>query len=104
MPGHWEGDLLCGSANSYMVTLVERQTRYVMLAKIPSRDTHTVIKALNKQAKQLPEELYKSLTWDSPPLGGCCRGTLRSRCVGISECSASYADFRAATRGSCMRV
>ena len=39
MPGHWEGDLLCGSANSYIVTLVERHTRYVMLAKIPSRDT-----------------------------------------------------------------
>jgi IS30 family transposase len=64
VPGHWEGDLLCGSANSYMVTLVERQTRYVMLAKIPSRHTHTVVKALIKQAKQLPEELYKSLTWD----------------------------------------
>lgn len=64
MPGHWEGDLLCGSANSYMVTLVERQTRYLMLAKIPSRDTQTVVKALIKQAKQLPDELYKSLTWD----------------------------------------
>jgi IS30 family transposase len=64
VPGHWEGDLLCGSANSYMVTLVERQTRYLLLAKIPSRDTHTVVKALIKQAKQLPEELYKSLTWD----------------------------------------
>ena len=64
VPGHWEGDLLCGSANSYIVTLVERQTRYVMLAKIPSRDTETVVKALIKQAKKLPEELYKSLTWD----------------------------------------
>ena len=60
VPGHWEGDLLCGSANSYMVTLVERQTRYVMLAKIPSRHTQTVVKALIKQARQLPEELYKS--------------------------------------------
>jgi IS30 family transposase len=64
VPGHWEGDLLCGSANSYMVTLVERQTRYVMLAKIPSRHTQTVVTALIKQAKQLPDELYKSLTWD----------------------------------------
>ena len=64
VPGHWEGDLLCGSANSYMVTLVERQTRYLMIAKIPSRDTHTVVKALIRQAKQLPQELYKSLTWD----------------------------------------
>jgi len=64
VPGHWEGDLLCGSANSYLVTLVERQTRYVVLAKIPSRHTQTVVKALIKQARQLPEELYKSLTWD----------------------------------------
>ena len=50
-----------------MVTLVERQTRYVMLAKIPTPDTHTVVKALIKQANQLPEELYKSLTWDRGP-------------------------------------
>jgi IS30 family transposase len=64
VPGHWEGDLLCGSANSYIVTLVERHTRYVMLAKIPSRDTQTVVSALIKQAKKLPDELYKSLTWD----------------------------------------
>ena len=64
VPGHWEGDLLCGSANSYLVTLLERQTRYVMLAKIPSRDTQTVITALIKQARHLPGELYKSLTWD----------------------------------------
>ena len=63
-PGHWEGDLLSGSANSYIVTLVERHTRYVMLAKIPSRDTQTVVSALIKQAKKLPDELYKSLTWD----------------------------------------
>ena len=46
------------------VTLVERHTRYVMLAKIPSRDTQTVVSALIKQAKKLPDELYKSLTWD----------------------------------------
>jgi IS30 family transposase len=64
VPGHWEGDLLGGSANSYLVTLVERQTRYLMLAKIANRDTHSVVTALIKQAKQLPEELYRSLTWD----------------------------------------
>ena len=63
VPGHWEGDLLSGSGNSYIVTLVERHTRYVMLAKIPSRDTQTVVSALIKQAKKLPDELYKSLTW-----------------------------------------
>ena len=64
VPGHWEGDLICGSNNTYIATLVERHTRYVMLARVPSRDTETVIKALIKQAKKLPRELYKSLTWD----------------------------------------
>ena len=64
VPGHWEGDLLCGSGNSQIATLVERQTRYVMLVKIPSKDTETVINALIKHAHKLPNEPYKSLTWD----------------------------------------
>jgi IS30 family transposase len=64
VPGHWEGDLLCGSANSYLVTLVERQTRYLMIAKIANRDTRSVVNALIKQAQHLPEQLYRSLTWD----------------------------------------
>ena len=64
VPGHWEGDLLSGSNNSYIATLVERHTRYVMLAKVANKDTQTVISALIKQAKVLPSELYKSLTWD----------------------------------------
>ena len=64
LPGHWEGDLLSGSKNSYIATLVERHTRYVILMKIANKDTQTVISALIKQAKTLPNELYKSLTWD----------------------------------------
>ena len=64
VPGHWEGDLLCGSANSYIVTLVERHTRYVLLAKVANRDSRSVITALINQAHRLPEELLKSLTWD----------------------------------------
>src|SRR6201988_3986997 len=64
VPGHWEGDLLSGPNNSYIATLVERHTRYVMLAKVASKDTQTVVGALIKQAKKLPDELYKSLTWD----------------------------------------
>jgi IS30 family transposase len=64
VPGHWEGDLLSGSKNSYIATLVERQTRYVMLAKVSNKDTQTVVSALIKQSKALPNELYKSLTWD----------------------------------------
>ena len=64
VPGHWEGDLIAGSNNSFIATLVERHTRYLMLAKVDSKDTDTVISALIKQAKKLPTELYKSLTWD----------------------------------------
>jgi IS30 family transposase len=64
VPGHWEGDLLCGSNNSQIATLVERQTRLLMLVRVPSKDTKTVVDALIKQAHKLPRELYKSLTWD----------------------------------------
>ena len=64
VPGHWEGDLLFGSNNSQIATLVERQTRYVLLARVKSKDTETVVNALIKQAHKLPRELYKSLTWD----------------------------------------
>ena len=64
VPGHWEGDLLFGSKNSQVATLVERKTRYVMLIKVDSKDTETVINALIKHAHKLPQELYKTLTWD----------------------------------------
>jgi len=64
VPGHWEGDLLSGPKNSYIATLVERHTRYVMLVKLPDKSTQTVVSALIRQAKTLPRELYKSLTWD----------------------------------------
>jgi IS30 family transposase len=64
IPGHWEGDLVFGSANSQIATLVERQTRFVMLVKIDGKDTETVINALIRHAGKLPDELYKSLTWD----------------------------------------
>ena len=64
VPGHWEGDLLFGSKNSQIATLVERNTRYAMLVKVTGKDTETVINALIKNARKLPEELYKSLTWD----------------------------------------
>jgi IS30 family transposase len=64
VPGHWEGDLIAGSKNTHIATLVERHSRYVTLAKIDNRRTETVIKALIKQSRKLPAELYKSLTWD----------------------------------------
>jgi IS30 family transposase len=64
VPGHWEGDLLFGSNNSQIATLVERHSRYCMLVRVNSKDTKTVINALIKHAHKLPRELYKSLTWD----------------------------------------
>lgn len=64
VPGHWEGDLLCGTKESQIATLVERQSRYLILVKVPSKDTKTVVDALITQARKLPRELYKSLTWD----------------------------------------
>ena len=77
VPGHWEGDLLCGSHNSQIVTLVERQTRYVMLIKVAAKNTETVVNALIDNAHRLPQELYKSLTWDrGSELAGHKRFTL----------------------------
>lgn len=64
VPGHWEGDLLCGTKESQIATLVERQSRYLILVKVPRKDTKTVVNALITQARKLPRELYKSLTWD----------------------------------------
>jgi len=64
IPGHWEGDLIVGSNHSYIVTLVERHSRFVMLAKVENKDTQSVITALIKQARKLPKDLYRSLTWD----------------------------------------
>jgi transposase, IS30 family len=64
VPGHWEGDLLSGANNTHIATLVERHTRFVMLLKIPSKDTATVVAALAKQVRKLPQELRRSLTWD----------------------------------------
>ena len=64
IPGHWEGDLIAGSANTHIATLVERQSRFTMLVKLDGKDTKTVVSALIKQIKRLPAELRRSLTWD----------------------------------------
>ena len=64
VPGHWEGDLIGGSKNSYVATLVERHSRYVMLIKVANKDTEGVVTALIKHSQKLPGELYRSLTWD----------------------------------------
>src|ERR1700750_1173770 len=64
VPGHWEGDLLTGANDTHIATLVERNTRFTMLAKIPRKDSTTVVAALAKHISKLPEELRRSLTWD----------------------------------------
>lgn len=64
IPGHWEGDLIAGSNNTHIATLVERQSRFTMLVKLDGKDTQTVVSALIKHVKRLPIELRKSLTWD----------------------------------------
>ena len=64
VPGHWEGDLLSGSKNSHMVTLVERHSRFAILIKVPSKDTAVVMAALSRHIRKLPAALRRSLTWD----------------------------------------
>jgi IS30 family transposase len=64
VPGHWEGELITGSNNSHIATLVERHSRFVMLVKVKGKDTSSVVSALSRQVKTLPTALRKSLTWD----------------------------------------
>jgi IS30 family transposase len=64
IPGHWEGDLLAGTKNSHIATLVERHSRFTMLVKVPSKDTATVVAALSRHVRKLPASLRRSLTWD----------------------------------------
>src|SRR6202789_817898 len=64
IPGHWEGDLISGSKNSHMVTLVERHSRFTALVKVPSKDTAVVVAALTRHVRKLPTALRRSLTWD----------------------------------------
>jgi IS30 family transposase len=64
IPGHWEGDLLAGGKNSYIATLVERHSRFLMLVKVPSKETEAVVAALSEHVRKLPATLRRSLTWD----------------------------------------
>ncbi|KVG30416.1 transposase [Burkholderia diffusa] len=64
IPGHWEGDLLSGSNNTHIATLVERHSRFAILVKVKGKDTDSVVSALSKQVRKLPVELRRSITWD----------------------------------------
>lgn len=64
VPGHWEGDLISGSKNSHIATLVERQSRFTMLVRVSGKDTRSVVSALCREISRLPRELKQSLTWD----------------------------------------
>ncbi len=64
VPGHWEGDLIAGDQTTFIATLVERHSRYVMLARLKNKETNTVVKALVKRMSLLPPTLQRTLTWD----------------------------------------
>ena len=64
VPGHWEGDLLVGSRNSYIATLVERRSRYVCLVRVTGKETQMVVRALTRRVQRLPTGLMATLTWD----------------------------------------
>ena len=67
VPGHWEGDLLAGSRNTHIATLVERSSRFVMLVRVKGKDTESVVEALGEQIRRLPRTMMASLTWDRGP-------------------------------------
>jgi IS30 family transposase len=64
VPGHWEGDLLAGSRNTHVATLVERSSRFVMLVRVEGKDTESVVRALGEQIRRLPKTMMATLTWD----------------------------------------
>jgi IS30 family transposase len=67
VPGHWEGDLISGSRNTHIATLVERSSRFVMLVRLSGKDTESVVAALGEQIRWLPRTMIETLTWDRGP-------------------------------------
>ena len=98
VPGHWEGDLLTGASDTHIATLVERHSRFTMLVKLPRKDTTTVVAALAKHIRKLPEQLRRSLTWDQgKEMSGHKRFTVPPTCRFISVIRAVHGSA-AATR------
>jgi IS30 family transposase len=71
VPGHWEGDLLLRSGQTRIATLVERKSRFVILAKVPNGETSTVVSAVTRRVRKLPKQLRRSLMWDRGPKMTC---------------------------------
>ena len=67
VPGHWEGDLISGSRNTHVATLVERSSRFVMLVRVGGKDTESVVAAIGEQVRRLPRTVVATLTWDRGP-------------------------------------
>ena len=97
VPGHWEGDLLVGSRNSYIATLVERRSRYVCLVRVTGKETQTVVRALTRRVQRLPTGLMATLTWDR---GWNSRPIARSRLRRVCRCTSATR----AVRGSAART
>lgn len=62
--GHWEGDLVTGSGNTHIATLVDRKTRYTLILKLAGKDSNSVNNALQEAFTRLPVSMKKTLTWD----------------------------------------
>lgn len=62
--GHWEGDLVTGSRNTHIATLVDRKSRFTIILKLAGKDATTVNDALISTFRKMPQEYRKSLTWD----------------------------------------
>lgn len=62
--GHWEGDLVSGTNNSHIATLVDRKSRYTIILKLSGKDAGSVNQAITEKFKTLPRKLRQSLTWD----------------------------------------
>jgi IS30 family transposase len=62
--GHWEGDLVSGSNNTHIATLVDRKSRFTIILKLAGKDAESVYAALLSTFKKMPVEYRKSLTWD----------------------------------------
>src|SRR3712207_2021273 len=92
VPGRWEGDLLAGSRNTHVATLVERSSRFVMLVRVGSKDTESVVAALGEQVRRVPKTMMTTLTWERGPEMAAHKDRKSTR-LNSSHANISYAVF-----------